>query len=257
MESITCKNCSNVFEENYCNKCGQRAIENQRLNSKDALLDFLNTTLLFDKRLLFTFRNLFINPGKVGAAYIKGQRNKFTKPSRYFIVIVAIFAILNLLFKPSEVVELFSTVDFFFLSEQMNHSFAVWNFRFDVNHLFTSSLGFILILTFILFFIFRKYNHSYIELLAVNSYYFSTATLLMISLMTLFKLFSPESFSLNVAIFIFFIYTFWSYYCFFNKEPKTSFFIKMVIISTLLIFIRVSITLLFCVFYPIAMDVLK
>jgi hypothetical protein len=257
MESITCKNCSNIYEKNYCNNCGQRAIENRRISTKEALVDFAQNTLLFDKKLLYTLKSLILQPGKVGHAYINGQRKKYTKPSRYLIFIVALYAVLIYFFQTSEVIEDFSKINFEYFTNQLNHSFSVWSYRFDVNYLFSSNVVQILILTAFLPLIFRKYNFTYLELLMVNSYYFSTTTLITFTFLTFYKMIFGISMNLGIVILIFSIYIFWAYNRFYHKENTGTFLLKILLITFITSLVRVLITLIFCFIHPIPMNILK
>ena len=94
-EELECKNCHQVFAGYYCPSCGQRTIANYRLSWKDVFSDFIDNVFNLDKGFLFTLWNVLIRPGKVGRAFINGERKKYTSPIRYLIIAVAVQALFD------------------------------------------------------------------------------------------------------------------------------------------------------------------
>jgi len=92
----TCKNCGNNFQGTYCNKCGQKVLE-----ERNTLKHFFN--LVFDsfdihRGVLFTAKMLFINPGKLINDYLGGKTRDYYNPLRYLIIVAGLYAILMIWF---------------------------------------------------------------------------------------------------------------------------------------------------------------
>lgn len=92
MEPVTCKNCNNIFEGDYCNICGQKVI-----SKRYTLNHFFNHLLQgfdIDKGILFTARSLFSNPGRVLKDYYSGCTVAYYNPLKYLLIIASIYALL-------------------------------------------------------------------------------------------------------------------------------------------------------------------
>ncbi len=256
MEKIKCNNCLNSYEGNFCNICGQGAIENQRLSTKEIFAHLLQRNLYFDRKLIYTFKDLFLRPEEVGLSFIRGQRKKYTKPIRYLIVVLAIYAILNYFFGASVVMEKIVHFELPFLTQELNHSLGIWNYRFYAEYQMYSGILQVLVLTAFLPFVFRKFDYNFMELLAANLYYFSTAILIVYVLMTICSSLFGYTLSLLVVNVVFLAYSFWAYYRFYQQQSFIKFIIKMVILFIYMNSVRFVVTMLFCVFSPIPGDVL-
>lgn len=251
-----CKNCSNEYQEHYCNYCGQSAKQNSRLSTKETFQELVKTVSIFDKILLSTFKNLLFYPEKVGMAYIEGQRKKFTKPTQYLVLILTLIALLDWWFESSKIITTALHVNIPFFSPEMEHGFAIWTYRYMVEYQMFSSLVQIVIVPLFLLLFFKKYDYTYAELVAVNYYYFTTSMFFVFLLLMAGQLFH-FSVSLTMMSMAFFSYAFWAYFRFYGREQKRYFIFKMLSIILVINLIRLVLTFLVCWKYPIPMDVLK
>jgi len=90
----TCKNCETKFEGNFCPECGQRP-NSGRIIFKDSARDVLEHYFDFDAPLFRTLKGLIVSPGKLIREYIHGKRKKYSHPVRYYVLVLAIYLILQ------------------------------------------------------------------------------------------------------------------------------------------------------------------
>jgi hypothetical protein len=85
LATLACENCGTALAGEYCQACGQRAIEGDDLTLRHffrvAADEILHLGLLF-------------NPGTLTAAYLSGRRAPFTSPVKLYLVCAAIFLLL-------------------------------------------------------------------------------------------------------------------------------------------------------------------
>lgn len=256
LKTNKCNNCQNQFEGKFCNQCGQSLKENTRLSSKEAIYDFATTTLSFDKILIQTFTALILKPGMVGLAYIQGQRKKFVKPIQYLVIMLTLVAILDWLFVGSDIIKTNARkLDIPFLSLQLNHSFSVWIYRFGTEYRLSVSFAHAILFPMALLLVFKKYSYTFVELLSVNYYYFSTAFFLVYLMMIWSKVFGTAGLSVLTVYCFFFIYMVWAYYRFYNDETKWGYLMKIVLCFVLLNIIRMVAVFTFCWLFPVPLNV--
>jgi len=90
---MKCKNCSNDFIGEYCNTCGQRVTD--RITIKFIWSQIVEDIFNVDKGLIFTIKQLWLNPGKTSADYIEGKRKNYYGPIKYLILWTAILFIVS------------------------------------------------------------------------------------------------------------------------------------------------------------------
>ncbi|CAL2102164.1 conserved membrane protein of unknown function [Tenacibaculum sp. 190130A14a] len=89
MEAI-CKNCESKIEGNYCNHCGQRtAID--KVSFKETFQDLANAFFSVDAPFYLTFKELFLNPGKLFRAFLEGKRKTYYKPVSFFVLTMIVY----------------------------------------------------------------------------------------------------------------------------------------------------------------------
>lgn len=88
-----CTNCGFEYEGKFCPECGIKKNDG-RIYFKDQLHDALYYVFSLSSPLTTTFKELLINPGRVGHEYIQGKRKKYYTPIKYFILCTAIYFIL-------------------------------------------------------------------------------------------------------------------------------------------------------------------
>ena len=73
----TCKNCNNEFNENFCNKCGQK--EAHRITMSHVMHDVVHVLLHADKGIFPFMARVMVQPGIIAKEYLEGKR-KFFNP---------------------------------------------------------------------------------------------------------------------------------------------------------------------------------
>ncbi len=95
---ITCLNCGNHFEGNFCPICGQEA-STRRFTFSLIIMKLVNT---FDVEhgMMFIIRELTARPGSVIKQYLNGRRKPIYDPLRYLFWTTALMSILNVIIDP-------------------------------------------------------------------------------------------------------------------------------------------------------------
>ncbi|MFC0603635.1 DUF3667 domain-containing protein [Winogradskyella pulchriflava] len=219
METQNCHNCQHSFEGNFCNHCGQRNIGNNRLRIREVVNDFFDNTFNLHKGFFFTFWKLIVSPGKVAHAYIKGQRKRFTNPTRYLVIALAFQAFMDYWFKTDEILEKDEYFYFPFLSERLNNSMELWNIKLTIEFSLLSSLFEVLLFPIIFYVLFRSLKLNFTELLTTNFYYISTSTLITMTILFVTKVLFDVFVSIEFIALLLLIYVSWAYLSFFKTTP--------------------------------------
>ena len=105
-ESIedVCTNCSQPLSGSFCSQCGQR---NEPLRKpiwlflKEAFIEFLGV----DGRLWVSLKILIFRPGRLTTAYLKGQRVKYIRPLRMYLIASILFFFLLSMIDPVRMID--------------------------------------------------------------------------------------------------------------------------------------------------------
>lgn len=92
-----CKNCTNQFEGNYCNNCGQTS-DTHRFTLKHIIHEAVHTFTHADKGLLKLIPDLMTKPGETVRNYIAGQRKRYFNPIQFLFIMTAITTFLTIQF---------------------------------------------------------------------------------------------------------------------------------------------------------------
>lgn len=85
---MNCKNCNHEVYLNYCSNCGQ-PVKLKRINAY-YILHEIEHMLHFERGILYTVKELTLNPGKSIKTYITENRSKLVKPI-IFIIVTSLF----------------------------------------------------------------------------------------------------------------------------------------------------------------------
>lgn len=88
-----CTNCNSGISSNYCTDCGQPA-SLKRINGK-YIVHEIEHVLHFERGILYTIRELAINPGQNIRKYLSENRSRLVKPIIFIIITSLIYTILN------------------------------------------------------------------------------------------------------------------------------------------------------------------
>lgn len=88
---MNCKNCDHSVNLNYCPNCGQ-AVNLKRISGK-YIIHEIEHVLHFERGILFTIKELLINPGQNIKNYLTENRNRLVKPILFIIVTSLIYMV--------------------------------------------------------------------------------------------------------------------------------------------------------------------
>lgn len=88
---MTCKNCDNAFEGNFCPNCGQSA-HTHRITFGHFFHDFFHAFTHADKGIILLAKQLITRPGYVAREYLDGKRKKYFNPLSFLVLTTAIYA---------------------------------------------------------------------------------------------------------------------------------------------------------------------
>jgi len=164
MEEVTnCKNCDAKLTGPFCGNCGQKLIT-KRYTVFDSLNMLFNQVFNLDKGILFTLKELTINPQKVTLNYINGVTIKYFHPFRFLLVFASISAVLNYVFKSTDLVNEY----FGMVQEDAEETKKIGDL---VNQNLTLIiLGAIPIISLFTKLFYRKKDFNYTEHLILNAY---------------------------------------------------------------------------------------
>lgn len=97
---MICKNCQSEVNLNFCPDCGQPS----KLKRIDGhyIMHEIEHVLHFDRGILFTVRELFINPGQTIRNYITENRSRLVKPVIFIILTSVIYTLISHFFHIEE-----------------------------------------------------------------------------------------------------------------------------------------------------------
>ncbi len=172
---MTCLNCGNHFEGNYCPVCGQEAS-----TKRFTFTSMMKKTLAafdFEKGMLFIITQLTINPGRVIRHYLNGKRKPIYDPLRYLFWTTALMTVLNMMIDPKNIYMAKVEVDG--VASEVN----LWTTS-NMTAMFLISLPLYAFMTKLFF---REWKFNFSEHLIVNMYSIGHANLInSIFMVTLF-----------------------------------------------------------------------
>lgn len=90
---MNCKNCNNQVNQNYCPNCGQPA--NLKRIDGHYIIHEIEHVLHFDRGILYTIKELCVNPGKTTRNYLTENRSRLVKPIIFIILTSLIYSLIN------------------------------------------------------------------------------------------------------------------------------------------------------------------
>ena len=89
-----CPGCGAAITDRFCSHCGERRPGDQQYSLRALAEEALEHVAQFDGTLVRTLRALFLSPGTLTAAYMRGDRVRYTRPLQLFLLAnVAFFVI--------------------------------------------------------------------------------------------------------------------------------------------------------------------
>lgn len=94
---MNCRNCNTEVNSNFCPNCGQPA--NLKRIDGHYIIHEIEHVLHFERGILYTIRELLINPGENVRNYLSDNRSRLVKPIIFIIVTSLIYTFINHLFQ--------------------------------------------------------------------------------------------------------------------------------------------------------------
>src|SRR4029078_451394 len=89
--AITCKNCGNHFNGNYCNNCGEKVYTEHDRTAFHFLEEGFHFLTHFEGTFFTTIKTIFAKPGQVSVDYANGIRKKYFKLLSLFLLLVVLY----------------------------------------------------------------------------------------------------------------------------------------------------------------------
>ncbi|WP_298148829.1 DUF3667 domain-containing protein [Flavobacterium sp.] len=166
MNATLCPNCNDEIIKNFCSNCGQKKFK--RIDKKYIWDEIQYTTIHTNKGLLYTLKNLVVNPGKTARQFIDGCRVNHYKPILLVFLLSGISTFISIKFLNfSEILKKQ------YESQQMSAEFAN-----EIVH-FIASYNSLIMLALVPIFAsftkigFFKWGHNYYEHIVINAYFLS------------------------------------------------------------------------------------
>ena len=87
-----CLNCGAELQGGYCHVCGQ---ENRKLSMREIFEEFVDILVIFDRSFLKTLKKLLFRPGELSLAFLAGERTKYIRPMKIYLIFSFIFFIVS------------------------------------------------------------------------------------------------------------------------------------------------------------------
>ena len=209
---INCKNCDHTFEGNYCNNCGQTA-HTHKINTHYLWHEIQHDIFHVDAGILYTAKELIINPGATIRNFIEGKRVRYFKPVAMIFLLATFYGLLyhyfNIHFPSSESTEEYDLI------EKLN----LWISK----HYALATLLLIPVYSLASLLFFRKSGYNYVEHGILNLYMGSVKLILSFLIFPLFYIYNGTNEMLDILVLTGILDLFlniWIYYSFFiNYKP--------------------------------------
>lgn len=212
---MICKNCKSEVNLNFCPDCGQPS----KLKRIDGhyIMHEIEHVLHFDRGILFTVRELFINPGQTIRNYITENRSRLVKPVIFIILTSVIYTLISHFFHIEE-----EYLQYQGLEKSSFVKILGW-MQANYGYMNIMTGAFIAIWLKIFF---KKYNYNFFELLIMLCFVLGISMLIFAFFALIEGILSIKS--LNIAGMISLIYLTWATGNFF-EEKKTVNYAKALI----------------------------
>lgn len=220
---MTCKNCGNITEGNFCNNCGQKT-NTQRINFSYLVDEFSNGVLQVNRGILFTVKELFTRPGHSIREYLEGKRKQHFRPLAFVLLVSAVYVFMSYL---SGVNTIVGDILNGMLESSKTHSNSFetdslieimkWFRKNDIYF----TLAIIPIFSFASFISFKNANYNFFEHLVLNSYITGQQMIIYLIYYVVIYLTNSHSktdYLINIPLFLPILYLFWTFHQFFSSK---------------------------------------
>jgi Protein of unknown function (DUF3667) len=212
---MNCKNCNTEITLKYCPNCGQPA--NLKRIDGHYIVHEIEHVLHFERGILYTVKELFINPGQTIRNYISENRSRLVKPVIFIIITSLIYTL---------IIHFFHIEDGYIKSEGLEKSMVG-----NIVKWIQGNYGYanILVGAFIALWLrifFKKYGYNFFELLIMLCFVTGVAMLIFAFCAIIEGLFHFKLSSIAGIIGV--VYSIWAIGNFFEKR-KIANYVKALI----------------------------
>ena len=234
MKSIACKNCSSIYNGNFCPNCGQSSHET-RINAHYFLHDIPHSIFHVDGGFFNTLKMLFSKPGLMIEEFLEGKRIRYFRPFGYVMVMTAVSTFLTKMLEWSK----------YQLLQTNTQIIPVKNYNFFEHYFSIFIFLMIPVASFVTWFFFFNKKYNFWEHILVNTYISAQLNIIWILsyLINFFiVLFTGKVFEMKMSIlFIFFMMVFLYLYgsvfgYLFRKDYKIVFLTILLTVMNFLLF---------------------
>jgi hypothetical protein len=208
---MNCKHCHNPTISNYCHECGHPT-QVKRIDARYFMHE-LEHVLHFERGILYTMRELVLNPGKTVKDYISENRSRLVKPIIFIVVTSLLYTI---------VVSFFHVEDGYInYSDKNIHSVTSMMFKWVQTHYGYSNIIIGIFIALWLKVFFRSEDYNLFELLILLCFIMGISMLIF----ALFGLIEGITHlkTLQVGAILAMIYVTWAIGQFYNKKKPASY----------------------------------
>lgn len=216
---MNCKNCKNETNEPFCSKCGQPTI----LKKIDGhyLIHEIEHVLHFERGILYTIKELFIQPGQTIKIYISENRSRLVKPVTFIIVASLIYTLIE---------HFFHIEDQYVQHDGLQKSSVGIILKWIQGNYGYANISIAAIVALWLKVFFKKYGYNFFELLIMLCFVTGIGMLLFALLAFIEGLFHIKLFLIAGILGV--VYAIWAIGTFFDKK-KISNYLKAFIAYSL------------------------
>ncbi|MBX2965510.1 MAG: DUF3667 domain-containing protein [Cyclobacteriaceae bacterium] len=82
----TCPTCSNIFSGKFCNRCGEKVIDQRERSIRHFLAEIVNAFTFLDGKFPRSIKTVLVSPGKLSFDVVRGIKIPYMKPVSLFFV---------------------------------------------------------------------------------------------------------------------------------------------------------------------------
>ena len=252
---MTCKNCEQEFQENFCPNCGQRKTGNSRLNLFALINRFIDDEFDLHRGFFYTLWQLSYKPGTVARNYVQGMRKRYTAPTRFLIITVAFQSLIDFLSVTKKLIREYNIYYPSVIPEGMYDDMQYYNYVLGTEYALSVNIVQLFLFPVVFNFFFRKLKYNYTELLVVSFYFISIALVynmvLSFILRHAFGLYLPGDY---ITLFMIAVMS-WAYISFFEDDKPFLRVIKVLASLVIIVLFRVYIVpFFFSLFFPVSTE---
>jgi Protein of unknown function (DUF3667) len=162
-----CKNCNTEITQNYCPNCGQPAVL-KRIDGHYIVHEIVHI-LHFEKGILYTIRELLLQPGKSIHQFLTENRSRLVKPIFFIIVTSLVYTLVN---------HFFHVEDGYVKYSDTKESSTVLIFKWIQNHYGYANIIMGVFIAFWLKIFFRSKGFNFFEILILMCFVMGMAMLI-------------------------------------------------------------------------------